>query len=94
VKLSTEQKVNGALYLLIGIFGASQAAFGSDEAYKYVNPYVLFWTRTLSGIALAGVSAAKMYLSGQTFNEVAPPQTISSVAPSENQPPTQGETKP
>lgn len=74
MKITPQQSINGLLYLCIGVFGAAQAAFGNDEAYKYVDPTLLFWMRTVSGIALAGVSAVKMYLSGRTFAEKPQPQ--------------------
>jgi len=68
MKLSN-QMTDGLLYFFAAIFTASQAAFGADEAYKYVNPYLLFWIRTVSGILGAGVLAVKMYRSGRYPHE-------------------------
>jgi len=68
-KFTFEQKVSGTLYFCIGVFTASQSAFGNDEAYKYVDPHILFWLRTIAGIGAAAAGSLKMYLSGQKFNE-------------------------
>lgn len=55
--------IDGVLYLLIALFGAFQTFFSSEEAYKYVNPAVLFWLKCVFGSLLAGVSALKMFRS-------------------------------
>jgi len=67
----TATQIDGALYFFAAVFSASQAAFGTDEAYRYVNPHVLFWIRALSGILGAGCLAVKMFRSGRA-TEVKP----------------------
>lgn len=51
------------LYTLIAVCGALTAAFGSDDAAKYVTPEHLFWLKTIFGSAGAGMLALKMYRS-------------------------------
>ena len=55
--------IDGLLYALIALFGALVGIFSSDEVYKYVNPHVVFWTRTVSSVLLATASALKMFRS-------------------------------
>ena len=55
--------IDGLLYVLIAVFGTVQTLFTSEEAYKYVSPYVLFWMKAVIGVALAAVSALKMFRS-------------------------------
>ena len=55
--------VDGTLYVLIAVFGASVTITTSDDAYKYFNPYFLYYTRCAVEVLLAGVSALKMFRS-------------------------------
>jgi hypothetical protein len=55
--------IDGTLYVLIAVFGVMQAMFTSDEAYKYVNPHILFWGKAIVGIAASAVGALKMFRS-------------------------------
>jgi len=55
--------VDGLLYVLIALFGACISSFNSEEAYKYINPYVLYWTKEFSTWGLAVVTALKMFRS-------------------------------
>lgn len=66
----TPTQLDGTLYVLIAVFGAIQTFFSSDDAYKYVNPYILFWIKGASGFALAGVSALKMFRSTAYADQV------------------------
>lgn len=59
----TPIQLDGTLYILIAVFGTVQTMFSSDEAYKYIPPYFLFWIKSFSGVALAGVGALKMFRS-------------------------------
>lgn len=59
----TPIQLDGTLYMLIAAFGSIQTFFSSDEAYKYVDPYVLFWIKALTGTLLAVVGALKMFRS-------------------------------
>jgi len=55
--------IDGTLYVLIAVFGTVQSMFTTEEAYKYVPPYVLFWGKSVLGTMLAAVSALKMFRS-------------------------------
>lgn len=55
--------LDGLLYILIAAFGTMSTIFSGEEAYKYVNPFLLFWIKAVCGILLACVSALKMFRS-------------------------------
>lgn len=55
--------IDGWTYVAIAFFGAAAAAFGSDEAAKYIEPMYLFWLRTFCTIAGASFLALKMFRS-------------------------------
>lgn len=55
--------VDGALYVLIAVFGTCITVLNSDDAYKYFNPYVLYYSKAIGAILLAAVSALKMFRS-------------------------------
>jgi len=55
--------IDGALYCFIALFGFAQAYFSSDEAYKYVSPYTLFWAKCIIGMGAAVAGALKMFRS-------------------------------
>jgi hypothetical protein len=59
----TPAQLDGALYIMIAVCGAVQTFFSSDEAYKYINAYLLFYIKCSAGIVLAGVGALKMFRS-------------------------------
>lgn len=59
----TAAQLDGALYISIAVCGAVQTFFSSDEAYKYINPYILFYIKCSAGIILAAVGALKMFRS-------------------------------
>ena len=51
------------LYTVAAMFIFWQGFLGGEEAYKYVNPYVLFWFKGIVGGLTAGVIALKMFRS-------------------------------
>lgn len=59
----TPAQLDGALYVAIAVFGAVQTFFSSDEAFKYINPYILFYIKCFAGIFLAATGALKMFRS-------------------------------
>ena len=63
--------VDGALYVLIAIFGAVMALMQSDDTYKYMNPYVCFYVKFFADIGLAGTTALKMFRSTSYSEHVA-----------------------
>jgi hypothetical protein len=59
----TPAQLDGTLYVLIAVFGVTQSVFSADDAYKYVNPYLIFWIKSVTAIIGAGVGALKMFRS-------------------------------
>lgn len=55
--------IDGLLYVMIAVFGAGVVSFTSEEAYKYINPFVLYWLTETSKWGLAAVTALKMFRS-------------------------------
>jgi len=55
--------VDGALYIQIAVYGAILTWITSEEAFKYVNPYLIFYVKGVMGAALAGTGALKMFRS-------------------------------
>jgi hypothetical protein len=49
--------------MLIAVFGSMQTLLTSDDAYKYFNPYWLYYSKFVTAVALAAVSALKMFRS-------------------------------
>lgn len=60
--------IDGALYVFIAVFGAIQAILTSDECYKYMNPYAIFYAKAFAGVGLAAAGALKMFRSN-TYSE-------------------------
>lgn len=63
--------VDGFLYILIAVFGTVQGLMQSDETYKYMSPYVVFYIKFFSALLLAGATALKMFRSTSYSNHVA-----------------------
>ncbi len=55
--------IDGFLYVSIAVCGAIAVLLSSDEAYKYINPYWLFWSKGINAVWLAGTTALKMFRS-------------------------------
>jgi hypothetical protein len=55
--------IDGVLYVAIAMFLAVQSYFTSEEAYKYVNPYIIFWIKGVCATLGAGAGALKMFRS-------------------------------
>ena len=55
--------IDGATYVLIAFCTAMSAAFGTDEAAKYISPVWLFWLRLIFNSFGASLLALKMYRS-------------------------------
>lgn len=60
--------IDGALYILIAVFGAIEGIINQDDAYKYWNVNTLYWTKFLVIVALAATGALKMFRS-TTYSE-------------------------
>ena len=63
MNLKSDLWIDGALYSAIALFGFLQSYFTSEEAYKYVNPYTLFWLKAGVGAIGAVAGALKMFRS-------------------------------
>lgn len=55
--------VDGALYILIALFGFLATAFGSDESKEMMSKSVLFWVKVMVGAMSAILLALKMFRS-------------------------------
>lgn len=55
--------IDSVLYVGIGMFTFMQGFLSSDEAYKYIDPYLLFWLKLCVGSLAAGAASLKMYRS-------------------------------
>lgn len=60
--------IDGSLYVLIAGCAFLEAFFGSDMAYKYIEPYTLFWLKGSIGFIGATALALKMFRS-TTFSD-------------------------
>lgn len=55
--------IDGWLYVTIAVSGAVGTFLGSDECYKYVDAYIIFYTKCGSGLLLQAANALKMFRS-------------------------------
>jgi hypothetical protein len=55
--------IDGFLYFLIAVFGASIGILSEDDAYKYINEFVLYHLKFWVKVGLAGATALKMFRS-------------------------------
>lgn len=55
--------IDGFLYFLIAVFGAALGVLTEDDAYKYINEFLLYWLKFVCKIGLAGSTAIKMFRS-------------------------------
>lgn len=60
--------VDGTLYVCIAMFLAIQSYFTTEEAYKYVNAYAIFWIKGICATLGAGAGALKMFRS-RTYSD-------------------------
>ena len=61
------ENVDAFLYTCLGMLTAFQAGLSGETAYKYVNPYVLFWFQLLVVTVSGGALALKAYRSGRNL---------------------------
>lgn len=55
--------IDGLLYVIIAVCGTITAIMTSDEIYKYMNPYFVFYVKATNEVFAAGATALKMYRS-------------------------------
>lgn len=63
MKVTTPVFIDGLLYVCILSFAFIQSYFTSDESYKYVSPYFLFWMKFVVGLLGTIAGAVKMFRS-------------------------------
>lgn len=63
MKLPKPVVIDGTLYVCIATFVYIQSFFTSDESYKYVSPYFLFWMKFAVGLLGTIAGALKMFRS-------------------------------
>ena len=66
---------DGCLYIGIALFGFLATQFGTDEAYKFIEPEILFWIKTVVGAFSATLLSLKMYRSTAYADHVQSKQT-------------------
>lgn len=55
--------IDGFLYVVIAVCGTVTAILTQDDAYKYVNPYVLYIGKSVFEVLGAATTALKMFRS-------------------------------
>lgn len=55
--------IDGATFVAIQMLTFLSAAFGTDEAAKYITPVPLFWIKIIVGEMASGFLALKMFRS-------------------------------
>lgn len=74
--------IDGALYVLLAIFGFMQVFITQDDAYKYWNIYMLYYTKFLTGMLLAAVTALKGFRSTEYGKHLADKKDLQTVSSS------------
>jgi hypothetical protein len=67
---------DATLYVSVAVFVFLQGVLSSEEAYKYCNPYLLFWCKAVVGSCAAGAGARKMYRSDRRTPEIPPSSEV------------------
>lgn len=49
--------VDGLIIFLIAVMTTADGKFSSEESYKYVGPYILYWIKTGCAILASGLVA-------------------------------------
>lgn len=55
--------IDGFLYVIIAVCGFAEATLTSDDVFKYMNPYLVFYIKWIVGMLGAGATALKMFRS-------------------------------
>lgn len=55
--------IDGFLYVVIAVCGFAEATLTSDDIFKYMNPYCVFYSKWIMGMIGAGATALKMFRS-------------------------------
>lgn len=55
--------VDGLLYVVIAFFTSLVGLLAQDEAYKWLNPYLVYFGKTFGTLMLATATALKMFRS-------------------------------
>lgn len=74
--------IEGWLYWYTAFGAAVMEGLSTEEAYKYVNPYVLFWSKLIVSSSVGGFNAIKAFRSmtfGRAYGN--PPEPTLQVQP-------------
>lgn len=55
--------IDGFLYVVIAVCGTILAVLTQEDAYKYVNPYILYWCKLIDEVIGSAATALKMFRS-------------------------------
>lgn len=55
--------IDGFLYVVIAVCGFAEATLTSDDVYKYMIPWMVFYSKWIIGMVGAGATALKMFRS-------------------------------
>ena len=53
--------IDGATVFLIAVLTTLSTAFSQDDAYKYVNVYIVFWVKICAGSLASGLVAFQSF---------------------------------
>ena len=73
--------IDGGLYVTVAMILAMQTTFTSEEAYKYVAPYTLFWIKATLGTVGSGLAALKMFRSSSYADHIKEKETKENETP-------------
>lgn len=59
----TTAQIDGLLYTMMGMWIAIQGVAQSEEIYRYCNPYMVFYGKSVVTVMLAGATALKTFRS-------------------------------
>lgn len=54
---------DGLLVFLIGVLTSLSLGMTNDDAYKYVNPFILFWSKVIIGALASGLVTLQSFRS-------------------------------
>jgi hypothetical protein len=61
--LWTAVRIDGGLYVCMGMATAATVCLQNNDVYKYLSPYFVFYAQSLANILLAGAVALKTFRS-------------------------------
>lgn len=71
--------IDGILYVLIAMGGSFEAVLTSDDVYKYILPWIVFYLKLITAVFIAGVTALKMFRSTSYGDHIAAKKAVSNL---------------